>query len=253
MAQLLILKQDGPHFSKGDIAEIRASGTPFGGAEPQSFVLVDVPDISIATVDAYGNQHWRRNIQWEVVASDPGQDGYRIRLWSDVVAADGRGQLTREDVERFIHEWGGAVVSVSPGEVRFDVRIYDALVSPAFWDRDLAEFEFTELDYDQGTSIHRIQVDFSTTTKSPTAVERQAMARGAEIISHAGRVLVMEMDRADVLAKFIADIQRRGSRKEVARFRYRVNPGVVDAIVAQGGSVTTDAATVLSYIQDKAV
>jgi hypothetical protein len=43
--QLLIMKQTKGAHLKGDIVEIRATGTGFGGSEPDAFVLVEVPDV----------------------------------------------------------------------------------------------------------------------------------------------------------------------------------------------------------------
>lgn len=250
--QLLIIKADSANFSKGDIVEVRGSSTPFGGAEPNSFVLVEVPDVPMAAWEQYGNKHWRTNLQWEVVASNLAQDGYRIRIWSDTYrAGDGKGATAREHIEQFINRWGGSVVDFAANQVRFDIRIIDAIQSTEFWDwPDLTGVVFTEQDYNQTTGVHRVQMDYSAVPTNPTSVERRAVNLGATIISHQGRVLVMDIDRADVRKQFIEDIQR-GGKQNVERFRYRITSAAVDAVIAAGGTMTTDAATLMTYLRDK--
>src|SRR6056297_356629 len=130
--QLLIMKQDKPPHYKGDIVEVRASGTPFGGKEPDAFVLVEVPNVPMADFEGY-NLSWEREIAFDVVASDPAQDGFRLRLYS-ATENTGAGAITKDEIDSFIEAWGGTIVDYAANEVRFDITIYGALTSAAFWE-----------------------------------------------------------------------------------------------------------------------
>jgi hypothetical protein len=244
------MKQDKPPHYKGDIVEIRASGTPFGGAEPDAFVMVEVPDIPMDDFEGY-NLAWQREIEFGVVTSDPATDGFRLRLYSST-ANNGLGSIAREDVESFITAWGGSVHSYADNEVVFDITIYDALTAPAFWEiPDIAaQVVFTELSYDQATGVHRIQADYSALGNNPTYVERYAKRMGLTIVSHSSKVLTYDAERSTVNNAFQKDLKEK-ARKQVARRRYHIADSVVDTIISNGGTYTTDKATLLNYVKDK--
>ena len=247
--QLLIARHNGNVVERGDIVEVRASGTPFGGAEPNSFVVVEIPE-PMTAFEQY-QKKWESELDYAVVASNLAIDGFRIRLFSTTQnSSANRGSVTRVAVERFINAWNGTVFSFGQNEVVFDITIAAALQSQEFWDADLTGVTFTELNYTQGTGVHRMQCDYSARGGNPTSVERHILSRGGEIVSHAGRVLVADFTRADVRDQLINDIKRRG-KQEVAHCRYRVPVGVVTAVEGQGGVVTTDLATLSGYIRDK--
>jgi len=50
---------------------------------------------------------------------------------------------------------------------------------------------------------------------------------------------------------FEVDINRK-ARKMLIRRRYHVSSNVVDYIIGQGGMISTDTETVMTYIKDKA-
>ena len=127
--QLLIMKHDIGNHSKGDIVEVRASGTPFGGSEPEAFVLVEAPDAFIAEFD-HLNLAWNTEIKYSVVGSNVPLDGYRLKLYSDT-ANSGFGEVTKADAEEFITVWGGNIISFGANEVIFDITIIDAIKSGA--------------------------------------------------------------------------------------------------------------------------
>lgn len=246
--QLLIMKSDKPPHYKGDIVEIRATGSGFGGKEPDAFVLAEVPDTPMTDYEGYNDQ-WKRNIDFEVVNQDVAQDGFRLRLFADNNNGS-LGAITKDEVEAFINSWGGTVHSFGSNEVVFDIRIYDALVSTAFWEIDIPNVVFDELSYDQETGIHRIEADYSALGNNPTYVERYVSRMGLDIVSHANKVLTYYADRAVVRQAFEDDIKEK-ARKRIARRRYHVSEAVVDNIVSQGGTTTTDITTLMSYVQDK--
>jgi hypothetical protein len=246
--QLLIMKETKGAHEKGDIVEIRASGTPFGGKEPNIFVLVKVPDVPMTAYRNY-NRAWERQIGFEVVGSDASTDTHRLKLSSELISGTD-GIVTHEEAESFIESWGGTVFSADTNEIVFDISIYDALVSTAFWEVDVSGAVFTEVSYDQATGIHRISVDYSALGNNPTYVEGYVERLGLDIVSHENRVLVYDANRAVVRTAFQDDIKEK-LKKQVRRRRYCVAPAVVDSIIANGGTITTDETTMLNYIQDK--
>lgn len=252
--QLLILRSDKPPHFKGDIVEIRATGAPFSGArEMEAYVVVEVPDVPMTDYEQYSRK-WELTVGYEIVNQNQGQDAFRLRMFATDVNGS-LGALTRENVETFINEWRGSVHSVAPNEVIFNITIYDALTSQAFWwidaDFDVSALQFAEIVYDQGTGIHRIAADYSAIGNNPTFVERYVNRLGLTIISHSNKVLTYDADRSVVRRLFEEQLADKVKR-QVARRRYHVTAAVVDAIVSQGGTVTTDEPTMLGYIRDKA-
>jgi len=246
--QLLIMKADTPPHSKGDIVEIRATGTPFAGKEVVYFVVAEVPDVPMTDFIGY-SKPWNLELGFEVVAQNTAIDGYRLRLFSELISGV-LGIVSPAAVEQFIMSWGGTIHSTAANEVVFDISIYAALTSAAFWEIDVGQIAFSELSYNETTGIHRIQADYSALANNPTYVERYVAGMGLSIVSHADKILIYDADRAVVRDSFQRDIKQKAS-KTIARRRYCVGSGVVDYIVGQGGVVTTDRATLESYIQDK--
>ena len=250
--QLLIMKQDKPPHYKGDIVNIRADGTPFNGQQPDYYVLVEVSGEPMTDFEGH-NLAWEREIAFDVVASDPAQDGFRLRLYS-ATENTGAGAITKEEIDSYITAWGGTIVDYGANEVRFDITIYGALTSSAFWEiPTIAEnVVFSELSYDSSTGVHRIQADYSALGNNPTYVERYVKRMGLTIVSHQDRVLTYDADRSVVRDAFEKDLKEKG-KKRVAKRRYHVSDSVVDTIIANGGTYTTDKATLLNYVTDKVV
>ena len=173
--QLLILKDDlGSQREKGDIVEIRATSTPTQiGDEATYFVWVDVPSVPIKDFKQY-NELWRLDIDFEVVNSNISVDGFSIRVFAVTVNSVNRGALSKDDIEEYIEEWGGTVFSFGTNEVIFDILISDAIVANRFWRAwktdVLSLVDFTELSYDSGTGLHRLQIDYSAVGNNPTFI-----------------------------------------------------------------------------------
>ena len=247
--QLLIMKQDKPPHYKGDIVEIRATGTPFGGKEPDAFVLVEVDDAPISEFEGRSIA-WECQIDFSVVSHDAANDKYRLKLYS-TTANNGLGEIAKEDVEAFIQNWNGTVVDYATNEVTFDLSIFDALTSPAFWEVDVSSLVFTETAYNQDTGLHTIELDYSAIDNNPTYVEMYVKRMGLAITNHSNKILTYEADTSTVNQAFQSDLKEK-TNKRVARRRYHVSESVVDTIVDNGGTYTTDLSTLRNYIMDKA-
>jgi hypothetical protein len=244
--QLLGFLADRGHAKKGDVFQIRASNEVFGGLEPSYLFMVEVPGIPMAGYLQY--EAWRHK-ELEIVSSDLVTDTFRVRIGLSP------GEHTNAQITAYIESWNGSVVSLVPDQLEFDISIADALMSHRFWNAagqlTVSSIVFSELSYNQGTGVHRIEADYSALGNSPTWVEEYAVEKGVIVVSHDSRVLVFDATRPLVREIFESDIGRFASRTMVER-RYYLPSGVVDAIIAQGGTVTTDEATLMSYMRDKA-
>lgn len=247
--QFIFLKADNGLYKKGDCIEIRASSTPFTGLEPSKFVMVEVTNTPIDSYDIY-RERWERIIDYEVVNSNPSIDGFRIRLYSPLYDSSGNGKITLAEVQTFVENWGGSIFSSGDNEVVFDVLIYDAICSPNFWEIPIDDIVFTENSYTEATGIHEVEIDFSALGNNPTYVERYVMEKGGTIISNVNKVITAEFHRSDVRTLFQEDIKEK-AKKLVFPYRYYIGSGVVDYIVGQGNSITTDLTTLLGYLHDK--
>ena len=246
--QILGCKFDMGNHTKGDIIEIRASGSPFSGKEPEKFFLVEVPEVPMDDFLDY-TKSWERLLDFEVVAQDLSIDGFRLKLFS-ALTNGAAGIITKAEVEAFIQSWNGAVFSWGANEVVFDIAIYNALISPAFWEFDVSGVVFSELSYVQATGVHTIQMDYSAIDKNPTYAESYVRSKGLTITYHDQKILRYEATRTIARSIFQDDLKEK-SRKAVTRRRYYLASAVVDYIVGQGGTITTDKATLLNYINDK--
>ena len=144
------------------------------------------------------------------------------------------------------------IFSFGSNEVVFDVTIYNALQSEAFYDIDMAGVVFSELSYDQGTGVHRVQANYAALNNNPTYVERWFMHQGMDVVCHTGKVSVFDATRGVVRGLFEENI-RKLARKMVERRRYYFGNAVVNNIITNGGTLETDQATVLSHLKDKTV
>ena len=247
--QLLIIKQDTPSHSKGDIVEIRATGTPFGGLEPDSFVLVEVPDIPMVDYE-HCNGAWNTILDYEVVNQNLALDGFRLKVCSTTQSVSELGGITKDQVETYLNSWGANVLSFALNEVVFDFGIYAGVISQAFWEILISSVVCTEISYNQDTGTHRIQADYSALGNNPTYVERYVRGKQATIVSHAEKIIVFDISRSVVLAAFKQDIKEK-AEKMIKRRRYYVTHAVVDFIVSLGGVLTITETELLAYIKDK--
>jgi hypothetical protein len=240
-------KNNGIH-KKGDIVEIRASNTPFGGKEPDSFVLIEVPDIPMTAYRKY-NMAYNTEISFSIVGHNAELDGYRLRLFSNL-SSNFIQQIGIDKITAFIEKWGGTVFSIEDDAVIFDLSIFGALKSAGFWDISPENIVFTELDYNTETGMHRIELDYSALGNNPSYVETYIEQRGLVAITHNNRVLTFDADSNIVKAEFEKDIEEK-SKTMVARRRYYIPENIVDLVIANSGMYTTDETTLLSYVMDK--
>jgi hypothetical protein len=255
MGGLLIAKSSRGVVEKGDIWEVRHHDSPLSPKEAESYIFLKIPDRLMIQLDSY-QARWFIALEWEVVAHQASTDGYRIRAWCKTASAGGVGSLTRAMVENYLDNWNAIVQSAQANEVVFDFSIYGLVTSNHFWNAakiDVPKTVWTELDYDEVTGIHRVSGDYSALGNNPAFIERRIhqAIEDAVIISHDSKVLVFEIRRTSVLAHFKKEIQTDFRKTKIKQRRYRLASAAVDNIIAQGGVVEYDFATVAAYLQDK--
>jgi len=237
-------------YRKGDIVEVRANSGIFGQKEGlPDFVRVKVPSLLISDVRHYMDV-WRTELKFTVVASDPSQDGFRLKISNDKTDPAGTGNVTKEQVEKFITKWGGAVVSFGPNEVIFDIRVFDAFKSKGYWDVSIGGVVFNEVSYDQITGIHMVDIDYNAIGNNPTYVENFLDSKVDTVISHANKIIRVTVSRSTVKAEFEEAISSGGKRM-IGRRRWYITPEQVDIIIGLGGMVTISTAQLNSSVKDR--
>lgn len=245
MAQLLILKKDTPSNNRGTIAEIRASGTPFGGDEVLSYVLVEIP-APISLVNQYDNPVIRQ-INYEILDHNIPLDRYQVRMTATDNASQTLG-ITREQVESFLNKWSANITSVGINSVEFTVALENVFQSEGFWDVPIGGVIFE--DNYNGVDHHHLTINYSAIGNSPTYMERYVMGKGGLIVSHENKIIVCEFESTDAFSVFKEAVDLRFNQI-ILKKRYYVSNAVVDAIVSNGGVMSVPNSVALSYIKDK--
>lgn len=249
---ILLVAGNLPQRYPGDIIEVRANGSGFGSQEqPPKFFRVNVPDAVIADFIAYQNKAWKLELDYEVLVHQLPTDGYRIRVWNINESATDQGinyaRLTQSQIENYLNNWNGEVVDIVDGKLRFDIGIYNMICSDGFWNdvnRNIVEnSDFTEINYNQSTGIHRVEIDYSGSAASATPVEKEVMYRGGVIISHASKVITFDIQRNDVLQYFKNAVKEKLENYYYRRTRHHLTSTTygthkTTAVIQSGTTVT---------------
>jgi hypothetical protein len=268
MAFILFAKTTNANGSylRGDVVEIRASGDGFTVTEQSKFVRVNCEAATMTTlINSIGNGFtfqdygMRRffDVNFAIISSDPITDTYVIRATNPHANStdDGFNGTRLERFTKFLTSWKANGITFGTNQCNFNIRIYDALTSHGFWSEvglDLYnQVVFSEVSYNQTTTMHRIRADYSALQSSPTAIERMIIQHGGNIISHSARIIIYEMNRADARDKFI-DTVKNGTREVMSgKKRFYITNTVMNNIEAQGGSIEATLAQIETYLKDK--
>lgn len=250
MAELLIKASDSP-VSDGPgkwyaalIVTVQEDGHEWGSKEgPPKFYILKIPGISKDDAQEYLTE-WRHGISYEVVNSQPAQDGYRIKLTSDAVSVSGKGSITLENVEAFFTKWNATVQSATSNSITFDVRIYDAATSEGFWERDVSGITFSETTYEQATGSHLIEV----VSPEITDDQIQNVCERQSVVYVAPRSMIVT--RSEVRTKFQDDIKEQFERIDIARRRWHIKSAGMDALQQAGGIMTVTPTQFLNNVTD---
>ena len=250
MAEFLIKAEDSPIADSADkwyqaaIIFVAEDGHTWGTKEgpPYSFIL-KVPGISRADAVEYISE-WRHNVTYTVVNSQPSQDGYRIKLQSDAISLSGKGAIVRAQVEEFFTKWKCAIQSTTANSVTFDVRIYNALTSEGFWDRDVTKLSFLETEYNQSTGSHLIE-DVSGATDAQ--IQDVCQTKGVAYVSPRSFIAT----RQEARQKFQDEIAERFRQIGIDRRRWYVSDAGMTALRNAGGILTVTPQQFVANIIDR--
>jgi hypothetical protein len=250
MAEFLIMAEDtaapdsAGKWYGAQFVVVAEDGHEWGGEEgPPVFFIVKVPGISKADAEEYIAE-WRHNPTYAVVNSNLPQDGFRIKMTSDAVSASGKGTITLSQVRSFFERWGATIQSSTSDSVTFDIRIYHAITSEAFWERDVSGVQFAETEYNQSTGSHLVEV----ITPAVTEQQIQQVCQMQGVVYSAPRSFIAT--RAEVRTKFQDEIASKFRDMMIERRRWRISSVGMDALRNAGGIMTITPQQFVANITD---
>lgn len=245
--ELLASAVDSPAMRKGGIAAVRPVGWVWGTREGlPNWVQATVTGVSFAEARDF-MARWRRQVSVEVVESDLSVDRHRLRISaSPIRTSDGKGAITREQVEAFLAEWRAEVVSFGTNEVVCDVLVGEMAASRGFFNADVSGVTFSDA-YDQPSGTHTITAQYSGF--SANVVSNKIIMLGGEVLSNDGSEVIYTVDRPTLRTRFIEDLERTFSG-DVDRNRWYIAPAAVDQVVANGGHMQVTLAQLQSNLRD---
>lgn len=242
-------------YYRGDVVDVREDGRWFSRMEcPPDFGFLIISDATAIQVRSYA-LGWERWIDFNVIAHDPVQDGYRIEVKTKAVSLDpaGRTAITREQCEAFLATWGyEGIVSTATNSVRFDILVWNAICSPGFWSADVLGIGFTKISYNPGTGGYAVAVDWSATgwraQKIRERIEgRDGVVVGADLVLKTGTFTIT---RADVFRTF-EEAARSAIEKTYARRQWHFPEAASVAVEAAGGRLTVTKAQAVGWLRNK--
>lgn len=208
----------------------------------------DVADVESLISDTFGgnsiNQEWTREIDFATVNNDISIDGWRIRVFTTNPGVNDFAGVTQSMVESYLNKWNAKVFSVAANEVRFDVAIFEdasnnpgAIQSMGFWNVPPISVFFNETNYDSGSGVHTVEVNYGASVYTPEQVENRATERGGSVISNTAGVIIFDINRTDVFQYFQQEV-REALEQTVYRRQFRVLESTVDTIISTGTKTT---------------
>jgi len=239
--------------AKGAVVEVRHVDDGYGAAEvPPNFVRIKLSDGFLSDLEQYGGR-WERNVDWQVVSHDTVLDVFELRIFSTNPGLSNVGAITLNEVSSIVLDWNGTIISNTTNEVVFDIGIFNAIKSFAFWQLAAVNaVTFNEISYDQATGTHRISADYSLTGARPKNVDELVRQKGATIVSHSGKIITFDITTSVVTAQ-IKTYFKDKLKKVVLRRRFSIPIANVDTAIAAGGEITVTLAQLQANIIDESV
>lgn len=246
--------QDGT-YRRGMIVSGGPASDPQGTKiVPPRWIQVVITDREPGQIEYLWSTEWETVFVFDIVGHNAPQDGYRVDVSVDPiwVSTSGLNSLTRSRIEQWLNRWGATVVNFGTNNVRFDVRILDALTSEGFWEIDLTEFDFIENSYNSGTGIHNITVTYPVGVQKEKVISYIINELGYEAfisLDEPSRQIVFEAGSAPVYEKFKEILQLKAAK----RFRNRVwvvNEAGITAALAAGGYIEVTAVQAQNYLHN---
>lgn len=250
----LIPKNNIGSHTRGDVMEIRLSSIPATAKELEKCIMIifdDVDDPEDFQSNKTFEYEWELLADFDIISSNTETDFFKLKVFSTLVNSALLGSIEKNDVEHYINNWGGVVTDFGQNAVFFDILIFDAVCSKNFWNYNVSSFVFNEINYNSSTGSHTITVSYPPEISS-NYIAKKCNQRGVAIISHSviAREITIQVTRAQARNIFQEDMIEK-FKKQITRRRYYVTNNVVNYVEGEGGTITTDMATFMSYLKDK--
>jgi len=257
MAELLIKATSASHpdpekdldgcYKKGDLVLVMPDDHRWGLKEgPPKFVIVKVPGIARETVFQYLTS-WKRHVDFEVVSVNTATGVYQIRIRCINPGASGAANLTRDNIETYLNNWGATVDSVSVNQVTFTLRLWQTLQSNGFWDFDVSGVSFDLVDYTNPIATVDVELPGISIKKASDRIVENA---GVVVSDNGVDQIRFTIDRSDVLAAFQTSIKDK-VEDTFTRRKYYFSEADVDTALSMGGVIELTAGQVTSRILSK--
>jgi hypothetical protein len=275
MAQILFRLKNNTHpdpekdrrgsYKKGYPVSIKPDGWYEGNpnwaqsayADKTKWVVVDCPEITVEECQAYVRE-WGDRFDYEVVSSNPANGQYVVRVFETNISTSGANAITQEKVESFLTKWGCSDISTTTNSVQFTFALWSAVRSDAFWDTQsiILKGSFVLNSYTEATGIGNITFTVIPASfvgmdeaKIATMISRKITDRGGTVTDVTYPAFTFEIERADILTRFRADVKQKAQRTYKRR-QYYITTAQADAIATAGGIITRTKAQVLAVIQN---
>lgn len=237
-------------YKKGDIVVVRPAGHKWGAKETlPKFVVVKIDDSSLENSQEYESE-WRRFFEIEVLSANPNNATYQARISCTNPGVSGQANLTREQVEGYLNNWGATVDSIDINQVTFTVALWNTLRSNGFWDADVSLIGFTLVSYVNPTAIVDINISGVLAFWTPKMIADRVESRGGAIISYTEPVGRFSIDRQVVLSAFSEDLKSKLTTAFTRR-QYYFSESDVDIAIANGGTMTITKTQFLNRVNSK--
>jgi hypothetical protein len=175
---------------------------------------------------------WRREIDIELVSNQPELGLYRANIiTSNRRNSDGKGGISRADVEFYLKDWNSTFHQHTKGVVTFNTDIKLAAKSQAMHDSDVVMHNFTtELQVDNTVNVTQ---DYSQSGLNGNDVLQGVNARRPRMVSHDVRAKVMtyNLSASDIYREMKKDLQRE-LNTIISRRSWQFSEATVDQAIA---------------------
>lgn len=252
MAEALVMARNiGTANKKGDIVEWRANDTVYGTAEClPDFVVIKVSDILLKETE---NTYPRRLETRQKVEEISNYSKTLSVKFSNENAGATKGVLTQNQIDKDLADFGGMKVSEATNECIVSYNIDDLVKSKGFLpfhDDKILLMKIQNINEDVSQLYY--EIDYKGVYNNTTYVERYiGNMTGVFVLFHAKNVIRFSIQRSKLIEIMQKQLSSRNPNEIVEKWRFSISESIVDNIIASGGVITIDNATLITQIKDK--
>jgi len=227
------------------------------------FARLIVSDANISGVSQY-MEPWYVELDYETLNYDDVNDIYTVRMFSNTPGLGEIGVLKPADVASHLENWGLAISGFNSNEVVFEADMKKVFESPPFWGGVAQGLVFSHISFDLPSKTHTFKLSYSgylpyrtSRTSVRNEIENFLFSNNATIAQESiyGQLMEIVIPSLTVVQKFKTDIASKAKKIVFAR-RYYITNGAMNTIEAymqnnNGDAMTTDKATLLTYLNDR--